>query len=102
MEKRVDAFAAGLLPGTLRRGFDPELLFVECGQCGAPVIWEPGQATQVLESAGVDPLELDASCLLISEGCPLCGKADRQFTVQVCRVESPGGRHRGGPQSGHA
>ena len=40
-------------------GFDPELLYVECGRCGSsPVLWEDGRATRLLDQAGIDPLEL--------------------------------------------
>lgn len=89
------------LPGKVELGYDPELLFVECGRCGAPVLWEKGQATQVLASAGVDPLELDSSCLLISDGCPACS-SDKQHSVQIYRVENADGKHRNGMQAGHA
>ncbi len=69
------------------RGYDPELLYVECGRCGAPVMWEQGRATRLLEQAGIDPLELDASCLLVTDGCPLCG-GKGQYTVQIFRVSA--------------
>lgn len=89
------------LPVNMEQGYDPELLFVECGRCGAPVLWEKGQATQVLASAGVDPLELDSSCLLISDGCPACC-TEKQYSVQIFRVETTEGRHRSRLQAGHA
>ena len=61
-------------PGPLAlKGYDPELLYVECGRCGSPVMWEQGRASRILEQAGIDPLELDASCLLVTDGCPMCG-----------------------------
>ena len=72
----------------LARGYDPELLYVECGRCGAPVIWEPGRATQIMEQAGIDPLELDPSCLLVTDGCPFCG-GKGHYTVQIFRVGTP-------------
>ena len=67
-------------------GYDPELLFVECGRCGRPVLWEPGQATKLLKTAYIDPLELDAHCLLITDGCPQCSPGT-VFNVQVSRVQ---------------
>lgn len=76
------------LPSPLpRRPIDPELLFVECGRCGAPVLWDPGRATRLLAQAGVDPLELDSSCLLMTDGCPFC-RPSGQYTVQIYRVSN--------------
>lgn len=96
-----------------RPGYDPELLYVECGRCGAPVLWEPGRATRLLDQAGIDPLELDASCLLVTNACPMCGAPEPQegapegaggepgYEVRVFRVggESEGF---GSPRQGHA
>lgn len=72
---------------SIRRGYDPELLYVECGRCGSPVMWDEGSATSLLREAGIDPLELDSSCLLVTDGCPACAMGNH-FTVQVCRVSS--------------
>lgn len=104
------------------RGYDPELLYVECGRCGAPVLWEPGRATRLLDEAGIDPLELDASCLLVTNACPLCGRvaapggaeaagapdaeetdADGEpgYVVRVFRMSAEGGSF-GAPRQGHA
>ncbi len=69
------------------QGFDPELLFVECGKCGNPIVWEQGRATEILHNAGIDALELDPHCLLITDGCPRCTKG-KMYHVQVYRVES--------------
>lgn len=66
-------------------GYDPELLYVECARCGSPVMWEQGKATHIMKMAGIDPLELDSSCLLVTDGCPMCS-AKNQFTVQIFRV----------------
>ncbi|MDR3362967.1 MAG: hypothetical protein LBO64_09045 [Desulfovibrio sp.] len=68
-------------------GYDPELLYVECGRCGAPVMWGEGRATRLLHQAGIDPLELDASCLLVTDGCPACTNR-HQYTVQIFRIGS--------------
>lgn len=77
-------------PGTapelyLPKGYDPELLYVECGRCGAPVLWEPGKATHLLDQAGVDPLELDPFCLLVTDSCPACGQ-NKDYSVRIFRV----------------
>ena len=66
-------------------GYDPELLYVECGNCGAPVLWDDGRATKLLREAGIDPLELDSSCLLITEGCPACGDR-KEYGVRIFRI----------------
>lgn len=82
------------------KGYDPELLYVECGRCGSPVMWEQGRATHILEQAGIDPLELDASCLLVTDGCPMCG-GKGHYTVQIFRV-SAGAESRRPPYFGNA
>ncbi len=68
-------------------GFDPEMLFVECASCGNPILWEQGRSTEILLGAGIDPLELDAHCLLVTDGCPRCCSG-RFYHVQVYRVEN--------------
>lgn len=82
------------------KGYDPELLYVECGRCGSPVMWEQGRASHILEQAGIDPLELDASCLLVTDGCPMCG-GKGHYTVQIFRV-SAGAESRRPPYFGNA
>ncbi len=69
------------------QGYDPEMLFVECAKCGNPIIWEKGRSTEILHGAGIDPLELDAQCLLVTDGCPSCSKGKR-YHVQIYRVQS--------------
>lgn len=75
-------------------GFDPELIFVECGNCGNPILWEDGKSTQVLLGAGVDPLEIDAHCILITNACPRCSKG-KYFSVQIARVQEKKGHFSG-------
>lgn len=94
-------------------GYDPELLYVECGRCGAPILWEQGRATRLLDEAGIDPLELDASCLLVTNACPMCGGPDSPqgqegttdeepgYEVRVFRVSAEGESF-GAPRQGHA
>ena len=80
----------------LARGYDPELMIVECARCGSPILWEPGRSTSVLASVGVDPLELDAHCLLLTDGCLRCRPLHREgFSVQVFRLTP---EHGGGVQ----
>ncbi len=83
------------------QGFDPELLFVECGKCGNPIVWEQGRATEILDSAGIDALELDPHCLLITDGCPRCTK-EKIFHVQIYRVESSQSLWGSGKKTGNA
>ena len=71
----------------MARGYDPELMMVECARCGRPVLWEPGRSTAVLASVGIDPLELDAHCLLLTDGCAHCRPRQKEgFSVQVFRL----------------
>lgn len=67
--------------------YDPELLYVECRQCGNPVLWEPGKTTELLLAAGVDVSNLDERCMIMSEGCPLCVEDKTGgFTLAVVRL----------------
>jgi hypothetical protein len=71
----------------MARGYDPELMIVECARCGRPVLWESGRSTAVLAGVGIDPLELDAHCLLMTDGCPDCRPRQKEgFSVQVFRL----------------
>lgn len=81
-------------------GFDPELLYVECANCGSPVIWEAGRATRILDDAGIDSRELDASCILLTEGCPAC-VFSREYPVRIFRLSPQGATHIE-PLHGHA
>ena len=86
-------------PFALTQGYDPELLIVECARCGLPVLWERGRSTEMLAMAGIDPLELDPHCLLLTEGGPRCSPENHgKFNVQVYRVV-PGQGRVFGPQS---
>lgn len=84
-ENIMKAIAEPLRGPLSPKGYDPELLYVECGRCGSPVMWEQGKATDILGIAGIDPLELDSSCLLVTDACPLCG-GKGHYTVQIFRV----------------
>jgi hypothetical protein len=66
--------------------FDPDLMYVECGECGNPILWEPGRTRRILEMAGIDPDGLDERCCLISEGCPMCKPEASHFATQVVRL----------------
>lgn len=74
------------LEGMSTPGFDPEMLFVECSRCGNLLFWEEGQATRLLKQAGIDPLELDPHCLLLTDGCPHCSQS-KTIHVHVYRVD---------------
>ena len=82
---RTAASVSSLFP---QRGYAPEMLYVECSRCGAPILWEPGQTAKILRDAGISPLELDASCVILSDGRPLCTSGD-SFTVSIRRLTKP-------------
>ncbi len=70
-----------------RPGMDPELLYIECARCGSPVLWAPGKIGALLEHAGIDPLELDSSCILLTDGCSTCGEGE-ECHGRIFRVSS--------------
>lgn len=70
----------------MTRTFDPELLYVECHQCGQPILWKHGMTTRLLEAADIDPASLDERCVIMSEGCPSCKPGETSFTTQVIRL----------------
>ena len=58
-----------------------------------PEAWEKGRTRRLLAAVGIDPLELDASCVLITDSCPLCGGKGR-YTIQIYRISAArSGRH---------
>lgn len=71
------ALVAGVTPQM--QPYDLELLFVQCGICGRPVIWEEGRITTLLLSMGIDPLELDAYCMIMTHGCTFCRPGQEHF-----------------------
>jgi hypothetical protein len=88
---------------SMARGYDPELMIVECARCGRPVLWEPGRSTEVLAGVGIDPLELDARCLLLTDGCPHCRpRQEEGFSVQVFRLTPEQGGGFGVKSAGNA
>jgi len=96
--QRNPAFSA-----SMSRGYDPELMIVECARCGRPVLWEPGRSTAVLAGVGIDPLELDAHCLLLTDGCPSCRPRQKEgLSVQVFRLTPEQGGAFGVKSSGSA
>lgn len=68
------------------RKFDPELLYVECSQCGHPVLWKHGMTSKLLKLAKIDAASLDERCVIMSEGCPVCKPGVTSFTTQVIRL----------------
>lgn len=88
-DKTSSASEAMNVKALTRKEFDPELLYVECGRCGSPVLWPDGKATALLREAGIDPLELDSSCMLVTDACPACGARD-EYAVRIFRVAANG------------
>ncbi|MGE4297763.1 MAG: hypothetical protein AB7E47_07010 [Desulfovibrionaceae bacterium] len=65
---------------------DPEMLYVECGRCGRPVLWEAGRTTAMLARSGVEMDLLDDHCLIVSAGCPACMPDQNHFETRVVRL----------------
>ncbi|HDQ39531.1 MAG TPA: hypothetical protein ENN39_00640 [Desulfonatronum sp.] len=70
--------------------FDPELMFVECRKCGRPLLWNEGDASQIIEQSGIDVKKLDAQCLILAEGCPQCSPGEGGYMVRVVRLKKDG------------
>lgn len=73
-----------------RKTFDPELMFVECHKCGRPLLWNDGEASQIVEQSGIDTKKLDAQCLILAEGCPQCSPGEGGYMVRVVRLKENG------------
>ena len=39
----------------------------------------------MLKEIGIDPLELDPSCILIADGCPMCSAGGR-YGIRIHRI----------------
>lgn len=73
----------------MTRIFDPDLLYVECGKCGQPILWGPGQTKKILDAAEIGPGEIDEHCVIISDGCPSCQPGETSFSTQIVRMNEP-------------
>ncbi len=65
-----------------------DLLYAECSRCGRPVLLEPDQTTDVILWSGVNPLQLDLSCMILSDGCPMCDPGVEYFPTHIVRLKS--------------
>ena len=72
--------------GTRHPGYDLDLLYVECRFCGKPVLWEHGKTSLLLHASGIDTSQLDAECMILSDGCPACQPVSPAFQLHVVRV----------------
>ena len=68
--------------------YDLELLYVECRLCGKPVLWEHGRMQAIIKASGMDASLLDESCLILSEGCPMCKPEHSGFQLHMVRLTS--------------
>ncbi len=66
--------------------YDPELLYVECGFCGRPVVWDTGEATEFVAWLGVNAWAVDSSCLILTHGCANCAPEAEAYRVQMIRA----------------
>ena len=69
------------------RGYDPELLYVECLYCGSPVLWEPGRSTALVKKAGLSRDGLDSGHLILTLGCPVCSPDEIMYETRIMPVE---------------
>lgn len=67
-------------------GYDLDLLYVECRNCGNPVLWRHGKTSMLVNASGIDTNLLDEECLILSEGCSRCRPQAPAFHLQVVRV----------------
>ena len=74
-------------PGLSR--FDPELLYVECRLCGRPVNWESGLSTLAVAGGGIAENNLDARCMILTNGCRHC-RPHGQYEHIVIRISGSG------------
>ena len=71
----------------LKKGYDPEMIYVECQKCGRPVVWAEGKTTAIITEAGIDIRQLDERCMIISDGCPTCAsKTTGGFGLSIVRL----------------
>ncbi|HEU6437721.1 MAG TPA: hypothetical protein VE028_09735 [Nitratidesulfovibrio sp.] len=68
------------------KGYDPELMFVECARCGRPVMWEHGRATVVLHGVGVKAADIDEHCMIVTDGCAHCHPEEDEYRLKVIRI----------------
>lgn len=81
----------------MAKRMDPELLYVECSQCGHPLLWGAGDTTRILRGAGIDLSSLDERCMIVSEGCPHCAPGEKIFSTHVVRLSQERPAQRPGP-----
>jgi hypothetical protein len=66
--------------------YDPEMLYVECNNCGKPIVWEPGRTTELLIRSNINPSTLDEHCLILSDGCKECMPYSRGYSLSIVRL----------------
>lgn len=69
-----------------KKSFDLDMLYVECRCCGNPVLWADGKTSLLLHAADVETSQLDAECLILSDGCPVCRPGFSPYQLQVVRI----------------
>lgn len=70
----------------MTKTYDPDLIYVECGKCGQPILWGPGQTKKILDAAEIADEEIDEHCAIISDGCPSCKPGETSFSTQIVRM----------------
>lgn len=69
-----------------RKSYDPELLYVECRNCGKPIVWEAGRTTAILLRSRVKPEFVDEHCLILSDGCRECMPYADGYPLSIVRL----------------
>lgn len=71
---------------TNKKTFDPELLYIECSQCGRALNWERGETSAFVNKAGISLSVLDSSYMIYSVGCPACTPDQLGYFTKLVQV----------------
>jgi len=71
----------------MAKRFAPDLLYAECSRCGQPVLLEPDQTADIILWSGINPTQLDLSCMILSEGCPMCDPEEEYYSTHIVRLK---------------
>jgi hypothetical protein len=66
--------------------YDPEMLYVECSNCGKPIMWESGRTTELLVRSNINVSQLDEHCLILADGCKECMPYSHGHSLSIVRL----------------
>jgi hypothetical protein len=81
--------ASSFEPAQVKKGnspYDPEMLYVECSNCGKPIMWEPGRTTELLIRSNINVSQLDEHCLILADGCKECRPSSHGHSLSIVRL----------------